>query len=203
MNMAMHAAIADTKVVSLMPGCQRGEKAALEALYDLYADRLYRYLLARTGDAEVAADLTCELFLRVIKHIGRFQLQADCPAASLSAWLYRIAANLAADYHRRRGKVQQVDLDQQEWLPAREPGPQAAAEQSEAFARLAEAVDQLTEEQRLVVLGRFAEGMSNGQVAAWLGKTEGAVEGLQHRALRALGRVLTGKQPSKKKVWDG
>jgi RNA polymerase sigma-70 factor, ECF subfamily len=194
MDPAMHAAIADNAVISVLSGCQRGEKAAIEGLYDLYADRLYRYLLARTGEPEVAADLTGELFLRVMKHIGHFKMQADCPAASLSAWLYRIAGNLVTDYYRQQGRRHIVDLDEQESLPAHEPDPQAVVESQESYARLAAALGELTEEQRLVVLGKFGEGMSNGQVAAWLGKTEGAVEGLQHRALRALGRILTGKR---------
>jgi len=55
-------------------------------------------------------------------------------------------------------------------------------------------MERLTEDQRLVVLGKFGEGMSNAQAAAWLGKTEGAIEALQHRALRSLGRLLGPKQ---------
>ena len=92
--MAMHPPITDEQILSLVPRCQRGEAAALEQLYDLYADRLYRYLLTRTRDGEIAADLTTEVFVRVLQRIGGFRLNRARPAASTSAWLYRIAANL-------------------------------------------------------------------------------------------------------------
>ena len=186
----MHPAIPDAEISALLPRAQSGEAAAVEALYDLYADRLYRYLLARTGDSETAADLTTEVFFRGLKHIGRFQVQKDCPAASLSGWLYRIAANLAADYHRARRRRPETSLDEHEMTAGSDPDPLAVIEKREAAGRLAQAMEGLTEEQRIVVVGKFGEGMSNRQVAEWLGKSEGAVEALQHRALRALGRLL-------------
>ncbi len=186
----MQAAIPDEQILSLIPGCQRGDAAAFETLYDLYSDRLYRYLLARTGDPDAAADLTTELFLRVMKHVGRFRLNRQRPAASFSAWLYRIAGNLATDFHRARRSRAEASLDSQIGLMANSPGPDCVAEQREALARLATALDGLAEEQRLVVIGKFGEQMSNLEIANWLGKSEGAVKSLQHRALRALGRLL-------------
>ena len=189
--MAMQAAISDEQITALIPRCQRGESAAVEELYDLYADRLYRYLLARTGDPDVAAELTTELFLRVIKKIGGFRLNAARPTASFSAWLYRIAGNLTADYYRkRRRQPLEVCLEDQLTLPARIPDPECTAEAHELSAQLAQALEGLGEEQRLVVIGKFGDNMSNLQIAHWLGKTEGAVKSLQHRALRALGRLL-------------
>jgi DNA-directed RNA polymerase specialized sigma24 family protein len=63
---------------------------------------------------------------------------------------------------------------------------------------LSGALEKLTEEQRLVVISKFGEGLSNAQTAAWLGKTEGAIEALQHRALRTLCRLLGSKEPRHK-----
>jgi RNA polymerase sigma-70 factor (ECF subfamily) len=186
----MQPAITDEQITSLLPRCQRGEAAAVEALYDLYADRLYRYFLARVGDPEVAADLNTELFVRVIRHMGSFKLNERRPAASFSAWLYRIAANLITDHHRQANRGQQVSLTDELRLTDGQPGPQHVAEQREVFARLQRAMQSLSEEQRLVLLAKFGEDMSNAEVAAWLGKTEGAVKSLQHRALQALGRLL-------------
>lgn len=188
--MAMQPAITDEQIISLLPECQRGEAAAVEALYDLYADRLYRYMLARVGDPEVASDLTTELFVRVIRHMNSFRLNERRPAASFSAWLYRIAANLITDYHRQAQRAPQVSLTDDLRLPAGGPSPQRMAEQKETFARLQRAMQGLSEEQRLVILAKFGEDMSNAEVAAWLGKSEGAVKSLQHRALQALGRLL-------------
>lgn len=193
----MQPAITDEQITTILPRCQRGEAAAVEALYDLYADRLYRYFLARVGDPEVAADLNTELFVRVIRHMGSFKLNERRPAASFSAWLYRIAANLITDHHRQANRGQQVSLTDELRLTDSEPGPQLVAEQREVFARLQRAMQSLSEEQRLVLLAKFGEDMSNAEVAAWLGKTEGAVKSLQHRALQALGRLLgAGERPA-------
>jgi len=188
--MAMDPAIADEQITSLLPGCQRGETAAVEALYDLYADRLFRYMLARVGEPDVAADLTTELFVRVIKHIEGFRLNQRRPAASFSAWLYRIGANLVTDHHRQRRRVSEVSLDPELPLASKDPTPHHLAEQREVVAGLANAMAALSEDQRLVILGKFGEEMSNAQIANWLGKTEGAVKSLQHRALQALGKLL-------------
>ena len=121
---------------------------------------------------------------------ARFRLDTARPAASVSAWLYRIAANLVADHHRGRQRRPAVGLDEE--LPLR-PGPGSVRRQRSAARRckrLAGALEQLTEDQRQVVICKFGEGMSNAQAAAWLGKTEGAIEALQHRALRTLCRLL-------------
>jgi RNA polymerase sigma-70 factor (ECF subfamily) len=188
--MAMQTPITDNLVISLIPRCQRGDQAAVEEVYTLYADRIYRYLLARVGDGDLAADLTTEVFVRMIGRLAGFRLNRERPAASFSAWLYRIAANLAADHHRGRGRIVQVSLDPESPFPAHDPGPDAIAERRETAATLAKAMQALSEDQRLVIIGKFVEEMSNTEVAAWLGKTEGAVKSLQHRALHALGRLL-------------
>jgi len=75
-------------------------------------------------------------------------------------------------------------------MPTYNPDPQQMVEQEEILAQLARALNKLSEDQRLVILGKFGEEMSNAEVAVLLGKTEGAVKSLQHRALRALGRLL-------------
>lgn len=193
----MYAAIEDSQVLSLIPACQQGEAGAVARLYDLYADRIYHYVLARTGDPAAAEDLTGEVFLRVVKHVQRFRLDTSRPASSLSAWLYRIAANLVADHHRSAGRRTTVDIDEA-MLPVQASDPCDEIERREALQMLSGALEQLTEEQRLVVISKFGEGLSNAQTAAWLGKTEGAVEALQHRALRTLGRVLSLKNQDTK-----
>ena len=141
-----------------------------------------------------AEDLTADVFLRVIQHVHRFKLDTARPSASVSAWLYRIAANLIADHHRVRQRRPTVSIDDDASLISTAPDPSRQAEQSGTrWRRLSGALDKLTEDQRLVVVCKFGEGMSNAQAAAWLGKTEGAIEALQHRALRTLCRLLGAK----------
>jgi RNA polymerase sigma-70 factor (ECF subfamily) len=199
--MAMHAPISDEQINTVVKACQRGETAAIERLYDLYADRLYRYLLARVGDPDDAADLTTDLFLSVIEHIQGFRLNPDHPAATFSAWLYRIAANLAAGYHRSRRKRDWVNLDDHLDHPAADPTPGHLVVEREEVERLAQAMNELSEEQRLVITGRFIETMSNAEVAAWMGKTEGAIKALQHRALQTLARLLGGESKKQRRPW--
>lgn len=185
----MQPAITDEQVLGLLPACQRGEMSAVEALYDLYADRIYRYILLRVGDSDLAAELTTEVFIRVLRHIRSFRVRRQ-PAASLSAWVYRIAANLITDHRRKAERLPTVDLADDPPLAVTETEPHHYVERNELLAELREAFDRLSEDQRLVVLGKFGEGMSNAEIAAWLGKSEGAVKSLQHRALQALGRLL-------------
>jgi RNA polymerase sigma-70 factor (ECF subfamily) len=186
----MFAAIEDAQVLSVIAACQRGDAGAVARLYDLYADRIYHYALARTGDPHAAEDLTADVFLRVVEHVQRFKLDASRPASSVSAWLYRIAANLVADYHRARWRRPLVSIDEEAPFAFEAPDPCQQAERREALERLSGGLEKLTEDQRLVVICKFGEGMSNAQAAAWLGKTEGAIEALQHRALRTLCRLL-------------
>ena len=186
----MQPAITDEQITSLLPACQRGESAAVEMLYDLYADRLYRYILTRVGEPDIAADLTTELFVRVIRHIAGFRINERRPAASFSAWIYRIAANLVNDHHRQVRRAPEMSLTEDLRLSSKDTSPQRQAEQRELFSRLGRAIETLSEEQRLVILAKFGEDMTNAEVAAWLGKSEGAVKSLQHRALQALSRLL-------------
>ncbi len=187
---AMHAPVTDQQITELLPRCQQRESVAIEALYDLYSDRLYRYILARTGDPDGAADLTTEVFLRVIQRIDRFRLNRQRPAASFSAWIYRIAGNLVNDHYRVASKHSEVQLDEALSLPAETADPGHVVERKEAIAEIAQVMEQLSEDQRLVLVGKFGEEMSNAEVAAWLGKSEGAVKSLQHRALSRLSRLL-------------
>jgi len=189
-SMAMHAPIDDQQIITAVTACQRGEAGAIEQLYDLYADRMYRYLLVRVADPDIAADLTTELFLKVIEHAGRFRLPASHAAASFSAWLYRIAANLVAGYYRKERRRPLLSLDEQDAQHDPSKPPDRVVEDREELVELAQAMTTLSEQQRIVLHARYIEAMSNAEIAVALGKTEGAVKALQHRALRSLARVL-------------
>lgn len=189
-NMAMHSPVSDQQITTLLPRCQQREPVAVEALYDLYADRMYHYILARTGDPDAAADLTTEVFLRVIKRIDSFRLNRQRPAASFSDWIYCIARNLLNDRYRTAKRHPQVGLDAAAFIPASDADPGEVVPHKETMRELAHMMEQLSESQRLVLIGKFGEDMSNAEVAAWLGKSEGAVKSLQHRALSTLSRLL-------------
>ncbi len=190
MNMAMYPPINDQQVLALL--AQRGHngRQVVEGLYELYADRLFRYLLARVGDPDAADELTTEVFMRAMRYLDRFRLNNDHPAATLSAWLYRIAGSLASNYRRTAHRRPQ-GIEMADWWEGRQmPDPESWIEEMEELEQLAEAISQLSEDQRLVILGKFGEEMSNAEIGQMLGKSEGAVKSLQHRALRALARLL-------------
>ncbi|MFL6036341.1 MAG: sigma-70 family RNA polymerase sigma factor [Gaiellaceae bacterium] len=160
---------------------QQGDRAALEELYLLHFDRIYSYLHMSVGNRHDAEDLTTQTFLKMLESINRFQWRA----APFSAWLFRIAHNLAMDHFRARRRLQTED---------EVPTPTGSEEQSaedQAMDSIGRAgmlslIKQLSAEQRQVLTLKFLFGFANAEVAGILGKSEGAVKSLQHRALASL-----------------
>jgi RNA polymerase sigma-70 factor, ECF subfamily len=159
---------------------------ALAEIYDHYEVKIYSYIYYRVGSQPVAQDLTSQVFLRVLEAIQNQRTWES----SFSGWLYRIAHNLVIDHYRRRGRDTQVTIDDLPTLPARGDGPEQAAERALAAETLRTAINRLTEEQAQVVTLRFLEGLSITEVAAALGKTEGAIKAMQYRAVTSLRRLL-------------
>lgn len=166
---------------------QQGDAEACTALYDRHYDAVYRYCYYRVGDAYLADDLTGEVFARMVDKLDTFRVRGR----PLLAWLYTIARNLVVDEHRQNGKTRQVSLDEAVALDAGGEGnPVRNVERQLQAECLAAALEYLTEDQRQVILLKFMEDHGNGQIARMLGKSEGAVKALQHRALKALRRAI-------------
>jgi RNA polymerase sigma-70 factor (ECF subfamily) len=170
---------------ALVERAQSGERAALEELYLLHFDRIYSYLHVSVGNKHDAEDLTTQTFLKMLESIGRFRWQS----APFSAWLFRIAHNLAMDHFRASRR----------WQPEEEvPEPPADESTSAEMGALEsigqrsmmELIEDLSPEQQQVLTLKFVFNFSNGEVATILGKTEGAIKSLQHRALASLQKQL-------------
>jgi RNA polymerase sigma-70 factor (ECF subfamily) len=161
-----------------------GDPTAFAQLYDEHQPAIYRYVLYRVGSDAVAEDLTSEVFVRLVESIDDFTYRGS----PLLAWLYTIARNLVNDHHRCQGRAVVVPLD--EGLQASDCDPEAAVSQTLSQERLTAAIEQLTEDQREVILLKFMEGMDNATVAQVLDKSYGAVKALQHRGLASLQRIL-------------
>jgi len=168
-------------VRALVERAQRGDRTALEELYLLHFDRIYSYLHLSVGNRHDAEDLTTQTFLKMLEAIGRFRWQA----APFSAWLFRIAHNLAMDHFRSRRRLQSEE-EVPEPTGAEESSAEEQALDSIGQAGMLELIERLSAEQRQVLTLKFVFGFANGEVATILGKTEGAVKSLQHRALASL-----------------
>ena len=163
-----------------------GDEAALSELYSLYFPRVYRYILARVGNPYDAEDLTEEVFLRVLDAIGRFQWRE----APFSAWLFRIAHNAVISQRRKEG-ARGRSSPLSEALPVDSQGPEEMVANRLALNEVMRAADTLPEAQRRVIGYRFAAGLTVAETARAMGKGEGNVKVIQHKAIAKLREMLT------------
>jgi RNA polymerase sigma-70 factor (ECF subfamily) len=183
--MSPNTAVRTADLRRLVERAQEGEREALEELYLLHFDRVYSYLHMSVGNRHDAEDLTTQTFLKMLEAIGRFQWRK----APFSAWLFRIAHNLAMD-HFRATRRWQPEEEVPEPDGAEESSAEEAALESIGQRSMLELIEGLSPEQQQVLTLKFVFGFSNGEAATILGKTEGAVKSLQHRALASLQKQI-------------
>jgi len=153
-------------------------------LYELNFARVYGYIARRVGDRDAAQDLTSDVFHKALASIHTFEWRG----VPFAGWLLRMAANMIVDRAKRGGKeVTGQDLPD---LPDLNKRPKL--EEADQCARIFGLVDQLPRDQRRVIAMRFAEEKSIREIAQALGRTEGAVEQLQFRALQNLRARMEG-----------
>lgn len=186
-----------TRETILLKRAQAYEEQAIAELYDHYAPCIYNYLYRRVHDAQLAEDLTSDVFVRVLQALQSEQFWHT----SFQAWLYRIAHNQVIDYYRQQTRQQahitQFPLEEHlEATDTEESGADPADDMDtgydagDAIYGLEAALNQLTPDQQQVLVLRFGEQMKVQEVAEVMHKTNGAIEALQHRALAALRRML-------------
>jgi RNA polymerase sigma-70 factor, ECF subfamily len=185
----------------LVEAAQR-DTACFGDLYEHYFELVYAYVVRRMRDRNEAEDLTAEVFHKALRSLPRFKWTG----APFAAWLFRIASNMIVDRAQpaaREGNVASEKLETSRTagrLTRNEQAPQVDLEQSERSAALFQSVDQLAEDQRQVLVMRFAEEKSIREIAEALGRSEGAVKQLQFRALEKLRRELTTEVTEKQKI---
>lgn len=178
----------DAEARQLLRAAQQYDDRALARIYNMYSDRIFRYIFYRTGERTRAEDLTGEVFVRFLENVGNFRVGTNGHSLALTGWIFRIAHNLVIDDYRRRKVRNEVDSD-----PSVDDDmidPQMTMDLHLTRADLQAALGQLTDDQQTVILLRFDEGMTSGEIAQILGKTETAVKALQRRALAAMQRYL-------------
>ncbi|MFQ5578481.1 MAG: sigma-70 family RNA polymerase sigma factor, partial [Anaerolineae bacterium] len=165
----------------LLSKAKQLDPAALQVLHRRFYGPVARYIQLKVGNSKVVEDLSGEVFVRVLEGLQRGQSWRSSP----QAWIMGIARHVVADYYRRQERAKEVRLT--DYLPAaEEDAPPHQAMLSERKRILWQAIQQLTDDQRDVVLMRFMGGVTIQSVAKAINKTPGAVKALQHRALRAL-----------------
>jgi RNA polymerase sigma-70 factor (ECF subfamily) len=182
---ALSRGVSSDELARLVERGKQGNREALEELYLIHFDRIYSYLHMSVGNRHDAEDLTTQVFVKMLESIGKFRWRS----APFSAWLFRIAHNLAMDHFRANKRWQP-----EEEVPEPDPGDGSAAEEEalEAIGRqsMLELIEKLSHEQQQVLTLKFVFNFSNAEAATILDKTEGAIKSLQHRALASLQRQL-------------
>jgi RNA polymerase sigma-70 factor (ECF subfamily) len=162
-----------------------GDQQALGELYDLYFPRIYRYMLARTGNPSEAEDVTEEVFVRVLGAISGFQWRQ----VPFAAWIFRIAHNQLVSHARKNGMRRQETVLGPSVADSA-PDPLIRVEDRLYFEQIFEIARALPQAQREVLWLRFAVGLSVSDAARALGKREGNVKVLQHKAIARLQKLL-------------
>jgi RNA polymerase sigma-70 factor (ECF subfamily) len=169
----------------LIQRARQADQRALVEIYERYQPSVFTYVFYRVCDQETAEDLTAEVFTRMLANLHRYQSRGK----PILAWLYTIARNLVVDHYRQNHNASHLPLEE-DLVDGENNHPVKAAEESLAHECLSRALNHLTEEQRQVILLRFIENRGISELVNILGKNEGAIRSLQHRALAALHRVM-------------
>lgn len=171
----------------LVEAAVRGEESAIEALYRTHYDTIYRYVLFRLGSAQAAEDLTSQVFLGMVRGLGRYRDEGK----PFVAWLYGIAQKQIAFFLRGQSRTPTpIDLEAAAELVAQSADPHASAEERELRVTVAQALSRVPEGQREVLLLRYLLSLSVAETAAIVGRTEGAVKQLQLRGLATLKGIV-------------
>ncbi len=164
----------------------RSDSDAFGLLYERYVDRIYSYCFHRVGNAQDAEDLTARTFYRALHALENYE-ERGLPFA---AWLFRIAHNLVANWHRDRSRRRFLSLDRIWSQRSEQDDPEGELERKESHDALWEAINRLPRERRDLLLYKFSGRMSNVEIGGLLKKSESAVKSLYFRTLAALRKDL-------------
>ncbi len=160
-----------------------GDRDAFGELYDRYVERIYNYIYFRTGNVYDAEDLTERVFFRAIRHITNYENRG----LPISAWLYRIAHNLVANWYRDNSRRQEIPLESFDFtLTYQGDKPETSVLKAEEQEALLHVIRRLPDERQQLLVLKFVEQLTNAEIGQIMGRTEGAIKSLYHRTLLAL-----------------
>ena len=165
-------------VMRAVRAAKRGDDDALHFLYTRYADNVYGYVCSILHDEHEAEDVTQNVFMKLMRVIGQYEERS----VPFLAWVLRVARNVAVDHLRKRRALVCEEV--------RDPDRDCSDHGPERAQYVRDALSNLPDEQRHVVIMRHLVGLTPGEIAARMGKTEGSVHALHHRGRRAAQREL-------------
>ncbi len=168
----------DTDLVEL----SKQDQEAFGALYERYVKKIYSYIYYRTSNSHDAEDLTSRVFFRAMSHIENY-VDKGLP---FQAWLYRIAHNLVANWHRDKGRRKIIPLDEFVADGLKTDAPEDETEADEEREGLLRAIKRLPADRQQLLYLKFVDHKSNAEIGETLNRSEGAIKSLYHRTLTAL-----------------
>lgn len=159
---------------------------AFGALYERYVDQIYQYIFYRTSNRYDAEDLTAKTFYRALSNLDRYRYRG----LPFSAWLYRIAHNLVANWHRDRQRRRTIPLDSLAMAGKARGSAEELIEAGERAAALREAIARLAPDRQELLVLKYTTDLSNREIGKVMGRSEGAIKALYHRTLVSLRKDL-------------
>ncbi|MDQ3250032.1 MAG: sigma-70 family RNA polymerase sigma factor [Chloroflexota bacterium] len=167
----------------------RQDSTAFGVLYERYIDRIYAYIYHRVGNVQETEDLTARTFYRALDKLDTYEDRG----LPFSAWLFRIAHNLVANWHRDRSRRRFLSLDRL-WSHSRAGDtPDVQLEEAEKSEALWAAINRLPKERRDLLLYKFSSRLSNLEIGAMMDKSESSIKSLYFRTLATLRKDLETK----------
>ena len=177
--------MSDTLTESELVSQAQEDPQAFGKLYEIYVDKIYNYMYYRTGNHHDAEDLTAKAFYQALTHIDRY-VDRGLP---FSAWLYRIAHNLVANWYRARSRRQVITLDEltaSAVYHSLDTLPEKELESRDDQRSLLRLIRRMPEDRQQLVILKFVHQLSNQEIGQVMGRSEGAIKSLYHRTLLAL-----------------
>lgn len=178
---------------ALVELAKTGNKDAFGVLYERYLTKIYNYVYYRTGSVEDAEDLSARVFFRAMSHIGTYTDRG----VPFQAWLYRIAHNLVANWHRDRNRRKIIPLNDYIASTLRSDAPDETAEDNDERGRLLAAIRHLPEDRQQLLILKFVQRLPNAEIGVIMNRTEGAVKSLYHRTLVTLRDLIEASDPDR------
>ena len=178
----LHPVTQDSELKQWVTEAKKGDEQSFGELYEMFFEKIYRFVFYRVNHKELAEDLTEEIFTKAWKNISNVKEE------SFSGWLYRIAKNTIIDHYRQE-KVT-IDLYDLENVLQSDENVAAATDLVLNKKTLSKFIKKLSPEQQIVIQLKFIEDLSNEEIAELISKSEGSIRVIQHRAIQKLQQLF-------------